>query len=174
MRNKLLLSLLFTSTLLINSILAAVNSDSAIATAKVQVESVFEIGLNRTDIDFETMKPGETKYDIPASGIQVTSKSNTGNKWYLFINSLSELKDGDKYIDNDNFIWYGWTEGKGTWFGTGDNSMKLTPIMVYESSADEGVNYPQGTNNFFKFKLTIPKNQIPGNYSSIIRFTITE
>ena len=144
------------------------------ATARVQVTSVFEIALDRSDIDFETMKPGTMKYDIPATGIKITTKTNTGNKWYLLINALSNLSDGDKYIDNSNFYWYGWSEGKGRWYGTGEDTMQLTPITAYESSVDETVNYPDGTNNYFKFKLNIPKIQQPGNYESIIRFTITE
>lgn len=153
---------------------AFAGSASATAVATVHVESVFSIELNRSDVDFESMRPGELKYDIPASGIKVTTKSNTGNKWYLLINSLSELRDGDKYIDNKYFKWYGWSEGKGKWVGTGEDSMELTPQLAYESTQEEGLSYPDGVPNYFKFKIAIPKSQQPGNYQSTIRFTITE
>jgi hypothetical protein len=165
--------IIFFSIILLSSSVYAV-SDSQIATAKVHVESVFEITLDRSDIDFESMRPGQIKYDIPATGIKVTTKCNTNNKWYLLINSLDEMRDGNKYINNNNFYWYGWTSGKGKWFGTGDNTMKITPVTVYEASELETINLPQGTDNFFKFKLEVPADQQPGNYESSIRFTITE
>ncbi|MFA5880015.1 MAG: hypothetical protein WC860_07565 [Candidatus Margulisiibacteriota bacterium] len=148
--------------------------DTAIALAKVQVATVFAISLDRTDIDFGEMRPGEVKYDIPATGIKVTTKTNTGNKWYLLINTLTELRAGDRYIDNKYFGWYGWTEGQGKWFGTGDNSITLNPFTVYESSVDEGLNLPNGTNNIFKFKLDLPKDQPAGRYEASVRFTLTE
>lgn len=168
------LSLGFVFVLFLTSSLFAANQASAIAVAKVHVESIFSIELNRTDIDFESISPGGTKYDIPSTGIKVTTKTNTGRPWCLSINALSNLQADDKYIDNQNFQWYGWTEGKGSWKGQKENAMELTPVTVYASSLEEGVNYPEGTHNYFKFKLTIPNNQKPGDYRSIIRFTITE
>jgi len=160
--------------LFVNQSLFAANQTSASAVAKVHVESIFSIELNRTDIDFESISPGESKYDVPATGIKVTTKTNTGRSWSLAINALSNFKSNDHTIDNQNFQWYGWTEGKGTWKGEKENTMTLTPVTVYESSDIEALNYPEGTHNFFKFKLSIPSNQKPGDYQTIIRFTITE
>jgi len=144
---------------------------------ELTVGTVFSIELDPTGIDFENMLPGETKKDVPASGIKVTSKTNTGNSWYLFINADSELRDGDKYIDFNHFKWYGWTTGNGTWFGGGGedgDALSLTPVLAYASSIPEGVNLPNGTSQYVKFNLSVPEDQAPGNYYTIIRFTLTE
>ena len=87
------------------------------ATVTVKINPVFSISIDRDDIDFGIMKPGQTKWDIPATGIKVNVKSNTGNPWYLRINNTDDLSSGSAIIDNDNFFWYGWTEGKGKWYG---------------------------------------------------------
>ncbi len=152
----------------------AVNVDTAIVNARVEVASVFEISLDRPDIDFGEMRPGETKTDIPATGIKVKAKTNTGNRWYLLMNAISELRFGDKYIDNKYFSWYGWSEGQGKWYATGETPMSLVPFTVYESTTDEGINLPNGTTNVFKFKLDLPRDQVAGKYETIVRFTLTE
>lgn len=139
---------------------------------ELNVKTVFSIELNRTDIDFETMRPGETKRDIPAAGIKVTTKSNTANKWYLYIQSLSELRDNDQYIEKKNFKWYGFSEGNGRWAEKEEAPLELTPVLAYESSIQEGIT--SGINHFFKFKLTVPEKQLPGRYTSVIKFTLTE
>jgi len=172
MFRKALLLLIF--SLFISKFAFAAQVDTAIAIAKVQVATVFEISIDRTDIDFGDMRPGEAKYDIPATGIKINSKTNTGNKWYLLVNDLTELRSGDRFIDNKYFSWYGWTEGQGKWFGTGENQVSLVPFTVYESTVDEGINLPDGTNNFIKFKLDLPKDQPAGRYETTVRFTLTE
>ena len=150
------------------------SSTTQVAIVKVQVESVFELSLDRTDVDFAAMKPGTIKYDIPATGIRVITKSNTGRKWMLKVNTVSELRSGDNTIDNQNFSWYGWTEGRGKWYGTGSDTLTLTPATAYESSDSEGLNLPWGTSNVFKFRLNVPQTQKAGNYETVVRFTLTE
>ena len=79
-------------------------ADTALAVASVQVQSIFELSLNRTDIDFGSMKPGTERHDIPATGIEVTAFSNVGEKWNLQVSEVSELRDGNNVIDNQNFV----------------------------------------------------------------------
>ncbi len=167
---------LFGGGFLLLSSVAPVFADSAtqLAIAKVTVDTVFELSLDRTDIDFGQMSPGEVKNDIPASGIKVISKSNSGKKWYLRVNAIDKLRDGDQAIDNSHFFWYGWSEGKGRWAGTGNDMFSTLPMLAYESSSEEGINLPLGTKNVFKFKLDVPPDQKAGRYETVVRFTLTE
>lgn len=144
------------------------------ATVTVKINPIFSISIDRDDIDFGIMKPGQTKYDIPATGIKVNVKSNTGNPWYLKLNNTDDLSSGSAIISNDNFYWYGWTEGKGKWYGTGTDQLTTTPIVAYASTDQEGLNMPNGTNNYFKFKLKVPQDQVGGRYETTVQFTITE
>ena len=84
-------------------------------TARVTVEEVFSLSVDRDDIDFFTMKPGESRYDIPSTGIRVTTKSNTGKPWFLKVRATEPLSAGKASIPPENFRWYGWSEGSGTW-----------------------------------------------------------
>lgn len=144
------------------------------ATVTVKINPVFSISIDRDDIDFGVMKPAQTKADIPATGIKVTVKSNTGNSWFLRINNTDDLSSGSAIINNDNFSWYGWTEGKGKWYGTGIDPITTTPVVAYASTDVEGLNMPNGTNNYFKFKLKVPPDQVGGRYETTVQFTITE
>ena len=143
-------------------------------TAKVTVEQVFTLSVDRDAIDFYNMKPGESRYDIPPTGIRVTTKSNTGNPWYLKLRALEPLTSGRNTIPNENFKWYGWTEGSGTWYGTGKDNLLATPVVAYASSLSEGLNAAPGVANVFKFKLDVPQNQAAGNYETTVQFVLTE
>ena len=163
---------LFLLVLSASSLYAATTTQLAVAT--VTVKSIFELTLDRTDIDFGSMRPGDVKYDIPPTGIKVTSRSNSGQKWSLKVSAATDFRDGDRVIENQNFYWYGWTEGAGKWYGTGEDKFATLPITVYESTDSEGINLPNGTNNFFKFKLALPQNQRAGQYATLVKFTLTE
>ena len=141
---------------------------------QVTIDNYFRLSVDRGSIDFEKMKPGEAKDNIPVEGVIVTGKTNVGNPWYLKISNDSPLSSGPYIILNSNFIWYGWTDGSGTWYGNGTDQMSLTPMLVYSSGAGEGNNLPDGTKNHIKFKLTIPKGQPGGKYFSNIKLTMTE
>jgi hypothetical protein len=151
---------------------AVINSGSV--SIRVVVGSLFRLSVDRGSIDFEKMKPGETKDNVPVEGVIVTGKTNTGNPWYLKISNDSPLSSGPYTIPNTNFIWYGWTDGAGTWYGTGTNQLTFVPDLVYSSAANESNNMPNGTNSHLKFKLTIPKGQPGGKYLSNVKLTLTE
>ena len=144
------------------------------ATVTVKVNPIFSISIDRDDIDFGVMKPGQNKYDIPATGIKVNVQSNSGNPWFLRINDTDDLSSGSAFISNYNFFWYGWAEGSGSWYGTGKDRMTTTPVVAYASTNAEGLNMPNGTNCYFKFKLKVPHKQVGGRYETTVQFTITE
>ena len=144
------------------------------AVVSVTVEPVFELSLVQGFIRFDRMRPGDVKWNIPANALVTTAKSNRQTPWYLMISTTAELSSGQYVIPNENFYWYGWTEGAGTYYGTKENSLTTTPVLAYASTGAEGANLPNGTNNFFKFKLEVPKKQPPGVYSTTVKFTITE
>jgi hypothetical protein len=143
-------------------------------TARVTVEQVFSISVDRDTIDFYNMKPGESRMDVPPTGIRVTTKSNTGNPWFLKIKAVEPLTSGRNAIPNENFKWYGWTEGSGTWYGTGKENLLATSMVTYASSLSEGLNADPGVANVFKFKLDVPQNQAAGSYESTVQFILTE
>jgi hypothetical protein len=140
----------------------------------ITVGSYFRLSVDRGSVDFETMKPGAVKDNMPPDGIIITSKTNVGNPWYLKISNDNPLSSGPYIIPNSNLIWYGWTDGKGTWYGTGTNPITLVPDLIYASGASERNNMPDGTNNHLKFKLTIPGGQPGGKYITNIKLTMTE
>ncbi len=147
---------------------------SAFVTAKVHVESIFELSVDRSDVDFFSMKPGTESLNKPDSGIKVTTKSNAGLPWQLGVDVLDEFRSGVNTIPAENLTWTGWTTGAGHWFGTGKQALSLASVVAYASAADESVNIPKGTDNFFKFSLHLPEKQAPGDYRTVIRFTLTQ
>ena len=149
-------------------------SSTRTAQISVTIGSYFRLSVDRGSIDFEKMRPGEVKDNAPGEGVIITGKSNTGNPWYLKISNDSPLSSGPYVIPNSNLIWYGWTDGAGTWYGTGNNQMTLVPELMYASAPTEYNNMPDGTNNHLKFKLTVPKGQPGGKYLSNVKVTFTE
>jgi len=156
---------------------AYAETQTAEATARVTVASVFSISLDRSDIDFRILKPGQTLDNIPESALRVTTRTNTGNPWELKVNALSPLRNGPDLIPNENFSWHGWSEGKGKWLGTGNDKVSLSPTVAYLCDSTEVRNISDaedGTHNFFQFGLSVPKSAKPGLYRTIVRFTVTE
>lgn len=143
-------------------------------TFTVTINSVFELSIDQGLIDFGKMNPGETKHNIPASGILVSSKTNNGNPWFLKISHTSPFASANNLIPDSNFKWTGWSDGAGKWFGTVNNNIRITPSIAYTSGAGEENNLPNGTTNHFKFKLAVPSNQAPGIYTTTVKFTMTE
>jgi spore coat protein U-like protein len=140
----------------------------------VTVSSVFELSIDQGVIDFGRMRPGDVKWNIPSSGITVTARTNNGKPWYLKVSAATPFSFGSYMIPYSKFVWTGWTDGAGRWYGTGNNFMTPTPSLVYASGLGEENNLPNGTNNHFKFKLTVPENQAPGVYTTTVKFTMTE
>ncbi len=64
--------------------------------------NLFTLSVDRGTADFETMKPGETKDNVPEEGIIITSMTNTGNPWFLKISNTSPLSAGPYIIPNSD------------------------------------------------------------------------
>jgi len=144
------------------------------ANISVTVGTKFSLTVDRGNIDFDKMAPGDTKDNTPAEGIVISSFTNSGNPWYLKISNDNPLSSGPYIIPNTDFIWYGWSDGSGRWYGNGTDPFSLTPMLMYSSGAGEGNTMPNGVNNHLKFKLTIPKGQPGGKYLTTVRLTLTE
>ena len=143
-------------------------------TFTVTVSSVFELSIDQGMIDFGRMKPGETKWNVPPSAINVVAKTNSGKPWFLKVSNDSPFNSANYIIPNSNFYWSGWTDGAGKWYGTANDQISTAPKIVYASAAGEENNLPNGTANHFKFKLAVPPNQAPGYYMTTVKFTMTE
>lgn len=61
------------------------------ATISVTVDKLFRLSVDRGSADFEKMRPGETKDNVPVEGIIATSQTNAGDPWYLKISNDSPL-----------------------------------------------------------------------------------
>lgn len=140
----------------------------------VHVGELFTLSIDRGTVDFDKMVPGDTKDNMPPEGVVITSSTNGGNPWFLKISDDGPLSSGPFIISNSNFIWYGWTDGQGTWYGRGTNQLSLVPMLMYSSGPAETNNLPNGTLNHLKFKLSIPKGQPGGKYINYVRLTMTE
>jgi len=162
------------AVVLISGSVAFAASVNQQATFTVAVSSVFELGIDYGLVDFGKMKPGDTKWNMPSSGITITAKTNNGKPWYLKVSNDSPFTSGSDVIQNSNFMWSGWSDGSGVWYGTGNDKIATTPTLVYASGSGEDNNLPDGTNNHMKFKLAVPKNQRPGSYITTVKFTMTE
>lgn len=143
----------------------------------VNVQSVFELSIDRHTVEIPSIRPGQVITDIPDNeGVKVSVRSNNGNPWYLKIGNLTELTDGTHVIPNSNFFWYGYPAraARGIWYGKGTEPFSIDPVLVYSADSSEYNNYPDGTDLFFKFKLSVPRKQNSGIYRSIVAFTVTE
>lgn len=149
-------------------------TSSQLTTFNVTVSTLFQLSIDQGYIDFGKMKPGEIKGNIPPEGVTVQAQTNNSKPWYLKICNSSPFTYGDEIIPNNNFMWSGWTDGSGKWYGTGNNKMTTTPTLIYESAVSEYNNLPAGTSGHLKFRLKVPDDQAPGNYTTTVKFTMTE
>ena len=143
----------------------------------VNVQSVYEINVDRYTMEVPNVRPGQFLSDIPDNeGIKVNVKTNNGEPWQLKINNTTELTDGNNTIPNSNFFWYGHlgANALGNWYGKDAQAFTLDPVLAYGSAPSEYNNFPDGTDLFFKFRLNVPKTQNSGKYRSIVAFTLTE
>ncbi len=140
----------------------------------VTVNSKFELDIDNGFVDFGRMDPGEKKWNYPNPGITITAKTNDNKPWFLKVNDDTEFASGPYTIPNANFSWSGWSDGAGVWYGDANNTMNVTPSLVYASGIGESNNLPNGTVSHMKFSLDVPGNQAPGTYTTIVYFTMTE
>ena len=134
--------------------------------------------LDRDMVDFRTMEKGETR-EISDQGVyhnQVTCTSTNDKTWYLKVHTIRGFSSGAHVIPNEHFQWKVVTvvNGKGIVNGNINqaNSFQDMSSLVYTS--DPLDNTGTEVKLQFRYILTVPKNQIAGNYFASVRWTMTE
>lgn len=143
----------------------------------VNVDSIFELALDRQTIEIPSVMPGQVVDSIPDNeGVKVTVKTNNGEPWYLKIHNLNELSDGKNVIPNQNFYWYGQPgkNNQGVWYGRNITAFTLDPVLAYSAGYNEFNTLPNGLDLFFKFRINVPQKQNRGTYRTVVAFTLTE
>ncbi len=143
-----------------------------IITATVTVQGAFNLSVNSDSFDFARLAAKQTGEMTRADGITVTGTSSSGNPWYLKVAAVKPLTSGSDLIPNENFTWYGSSEGTGTWNGAQEKNL-ADNSAAYVSTATESANASRIANKF-KFRLHVPEEVKPGNYTTIVMFTMTE
>ena len=151
--------------------LAAQTSNSI--TATVFVQGSFNLTVNTDSFDFANLAPGQTGEMTRADGVTVTGTSSSGNPWYMKVSTVKPLTSGNNTIPNENFTWYGSSEGKGQWNGATEKRLADSNTAAYISSIDEADQIIKVVNKF-KFALRVPEDTKPGEYTTVVMFTMTE
>lgn len=142
-------------------------------TVTVFVQGSFNLMVNSDSFDFARLSPGQTGEMTRAEGISVAGASSGGTPWYLKVTSTKPLSSGSDSIPNENFTWYGTSEGKGEWYGRAEKTFLDPNNTAYISSIEEAEQSNKVTNNF-KFKLHVPEDTKAGSYTTTVMFTMTE
>jgi len=142
-------------------------------TVAVMVQGSFNLMVNTDSFDFARLAPGQTGEMNRPEGIAVSGTSGSGNPWYLKVSTIKPLTSGVNTIPNENFTWYGTSEGTGAWNGTGEKSFADPANTAYISSFKEADQINKVVNKF-KFRLHAPEDAKPGNYTTTVMFTMTE
>lgn len=143
-----------------------------IITATVTVQGAFNLSVNSDSFDFARLAAKQTGEMTRADGITVAGTSSSGNPWYLKVAAAKPLTAGGNSIPNENFTWYGSSEGTGAWNGAQEKTF-ADNNAAYVSTAAEASNASKIANKF-KFRLHVPEDTKPGNYTTIVMFTMTE
>ena len=141
------------------------------------VYAVFELIADNSIIDFGFMNISENKH-LKEKGSyhnQITCTSDNDNTWYLKIHLAEPFNSGSAYIPYESFQWRVTSVANGSGIVYNENEFRPfldIPVAVYTS----GPNDNSGTEVSIRFdyQLSIPKNQLPGNYRSAVRYTLSE
>jgi hypothetical protein len=142
-------------------------------TVIVLVQGTFNLVVNTDSFDFERLAAGQTGEMNRADGVAVTGSSTGGNPWSLKVSTKKPLTSGSNFIPNENFTWYGTSEGTGAWNGEGEKSLADTGNAAYMSTAEEADQASKVLNRFM-FRLHVPEDTRPGEYTTTVMFTMTE
>jgi len=136
------------------------------------------MSVDRDRLDFGTMENGQTK-NLADQGVfhnQITCRSTNNITWYLKVNMMQPFTSGPNTIPTDSFRWEvaDVVNGKGIVTNNKNIETPFTNLksLVYTSDTTDNNGTDIGLR--FRYHLTIPKNQISGNYFSYIRWTMTE
>ena len=146
---------------------------SSSITAVVTVQGMFNLMVNTDSFDFTRLTPGQSGEMSRAEGVEVAGASSDGNPWYLKVSAEKPLTSGSNTIPNENFTWYGSSEGQGQWNGAEENNLANPNVAAYISTAEEADQVKKIVNKF-KFMLRVPEDTKAGEYSTTVMFTMTE
>ena len=163
---------------------ARASSGTQEVTAQVVVPSTFTLSFNPSSVSFDHMRPGTFSGSKPVNvqfgfeqGLVLTALSNNGHTWQIQMNATTPLSSGAQVIPMSDFQAFGWIvagEASGTLLRGTAAPVSLSPESIYTSSAAESVNTPNGTKVHMQFQLGVPERQVPGTYTTTLRFTMTE
>lgn len=137
--------------------------------ASVGVNPVFTITVSPPTLNFGNVDPGTT---TEAKDLYVSCVTNNNKPWSVSINIVSELTSGTITIPNDNFNWWGWASGSGTW-NAGTGHMATSPFVFYQAGSNDYITSPN-VELHLTFNVAIPQNQAAGTYSTTLVLTMTE
>lgn len=172
MKNIISLLLILACVSLSCSVSLAMQNSGTI-NVTVTVKGSFNMMVNTDSFDFANLKPGQTGEMTRAEGVMVTGTSSSGNPWYLKVAAVRPLSSGENFIPNENFTWYGTSEGQGNWYGAAEKNFSESNQTAYICSADEAEEVKKVVNKF-KFKLHVPEETKSGLYTTTVMFTMTE
>jgi hypothetical protein len=137
--------------------------------ASVGVNPVFTITASPSTLNFGNVDPGTT---TEAKDLYVSCVTNNNKAWSVSMNIASELTSGVSTVPNENFNWWGWSNGSGTW-NAGTGRMGTTPFVFYQAGARDYITSPN-VELHLTFNVSIPQNQAAGTYSTTLILTMTE
>jgi hypothetical protein len=172
---KLIALLLLTSAFLFPtfSYAIAATPQSQSITVTVFVQGEFAMSINTDSFDFVGLTPGKSGEMSNSDGVRVVADSTNGNPWYLKVATTRPLTSGTNMIPNDDFSWYGTSEGKGEWKGSAEKDFASSDNTAYISTPTEADEAAKVVNKF-KFRLNVPEDTKPGEYTTVVMFSMTE
>lgn len=171
-RKIIIISFLILASCILSLESFALQATNSVAVT-VTVQGSFNLIVDTDSFDFARLAPKQTGEMTRAEGIAVTGISSAGNPWCLQVATEKPLTSGSNTIPNENFTWYGSSEGTGSWYGTGEKSLADAAGTAYVSSVKEA-NEAGKVVNRFKFRLHVPEDTKAGNYTTTVMFTMTE
>jgi len=137
--------------------------------ASVGVNPVFTITTSPSTLNFGNVDPGIT---TEPKDLYVSCVTNNNRPWSVSMSITSELTSGTFTVPNDNFNWWGWSNGSGTW-NAGTGHMSTGPFVFYQAGGLDYITSPN-VELHLTFNIDIPQNQAAGTYSTTLVLTMTE
>lgn len=184
MRNlrKYIINLIVPIALFVVTFVLADEAPPLDSSASVIIKPVFNIDLDKNNIDFGQVRPGECKNLGEGSyHNQVTCKSNNGRSWCLTISlpgPLIGMRKGGK-IPSSNFKYMPILNSGAKRVGTGTVNGQYTykelsseNSQVYTSSVEDALANLVDVQ--FQYSLSIPDNATADYYTTTVVYTLTE
>ncbi len=134
--------------------------------------------VDRNTLDFGAMNTGETK-ELAEQGVyhnEVTLTSTNNKSWYLKAHLVRPFTSGVNTIPPENLQWMVVSVGYGRGIVYNNinvaNPFSTMPSTVYTSAETD--NTGTAVKLRFRYLLTVPKDQVEGGYSAVVRFTMIE